>query len=470
MTPQRPRGRAKTAVELAVELDRVEGALDVAHARARAALTTESPPALRMAPLTTVHPSAANPRKAFGADQLAELTASIRQDGVLQPLLVRPAPPGTVVDGGGDGDGEHFEIVAGERRWRAAGDAGLTHVPIVVRQMSDVEVRRAMVAENVQRADLTPLEEAAGYRALLDVDPDATPDLIADLVGRSRSWVFQRLQLLKLRSDAMAALDAGRISAGHAVELARLEPGVQRRALDWLEQCDWRLSVREIQHWIGHHVRVPVPAGCVPVADRWTVSREQRSNDVLAVDAFHEITSGDAECAHAVDAMVALGSQRGRRMRICPRTSRCEQHWGEHFSGLRARAEAEKKWEAERQKWERERKRDERWRTETLPDLHAAVAEGTWPVGVMMTVVLEVMRSEFRHNVECPPGLEPLHEAAWLAIFGAGVPSEDVVRNRLAVLGLHLDRRGRIKEMPTARTELAEAPASRTQSSATTPA
>ena len=465
MTPRRPRGRAKTAED----------------ARARAALTTESPPALRMAPLTTVHPSSANPRKAFGADQLAELTASIRQDGVLQPLLVRPAPPGTVVDGDGD-DGEHFEIVAGERRWRAAGDAGLTHVPIVVRQMSDVEVRRAMVTENIQRADLTPLEEAAGYRALLDVDPDATPDLIADLVGRSKSWVFQRLQLLKLRSDAMAALDAGRISAGHAVELARLEPGVQRRALDWLEQCDWRLSVREIQRWIGHHVRVPVPAGCVPVADQWTVSGEQRGKDVLAADAFHEF-DGDAECAHAVDAMVALGSQRGRRMRICPRTSRCEQHWGEHFSGLRARAETKKKWEAERQKrdrqWERDRKRAERWRTEILPDLHAAVAEGTWPVDVMIQVVLEVMRSEFRHhNVERPPGLEPLHEAAWLAIFGGGVASEDVVRNRLAVLGLHLDRRGRIEMMrqadpdvqTTARTELAEAPASRTQSSATTPA
>ena len=178
--------------------------------------------ALRQLPINFVGRSKLNPRTTFDAAEIAELAASIRQDGILQPLLVRPTPATAGLEG------ERYEIIAGERRWRAAGQAGLMEVPAIVRSMSDLEVMRAMVVENVQRASLSPLEECAGYRALLDADPDATPDRIAEMVGRSRSWIYQRLQLGKLEPEPLEALRKGRITAGHAVEIARLGAADQR--------------------------------------------------------------------------------------------------------------------------------------------------------------------------------------------------------------------------------------------------
>lgn len=155
----------------------------------------------QMVPVERLAPSAYQPRTRLDEAKVAELAASVAEKGVLQPLLVRPS-----------GDG--FEIVAGERRFRAAQRAGLSSVPVVVRELSDQETLEVAIVENLQREDLTALEEAQAYRRLLDFGMDQAA--VAKAVGKSRSAVANTLRLLSLPEEARSALDAGEISAGHA--------------------------------------------------------------------------------------------------------------------------------------------------------------------------------------------------------------------------------------------------------------
>lgn len=141
------------------------------------------------------------PRQTFEPEALAELAQSIRDKGVLQPLLLRPR-------------GERFEIVAGERRWRAAQLAGLSEVPVVIRDLSDRDALEIAIVENLQREDLGPLEEARAYQALLDQGHNQ--EGVARAVGKGRSTVANALRLLTLPGAALQALEAGEISAGHA--------------------------------------------------------------------------------------------------------------------------------------------------------------------------------------------------------------------------------------------------------------
>lgn len=145
--------------------------------------------------------SAFQPRRRLDPATIAELAASIADKGVLQPLLVRPAAGG-------------YEIVAGERRFRAAQQAGLKTVPAVVKTLSDRDTLEIAIIENLQREDLTPVEEARAFQQLLDFG--LTQDGVAKAVGKSRSAVANTLRLLKLEDAALEALEAGRISAGHA--------------------------------------------------------------------------------------------------------------------------------------------------------------------------------------------------------------------------------------------------------------
>ena len=153
--------------------------------------------------LNEIEPNRAQPRKDFNDKALAELADSIAQHGVLQPLLVRPIP------GGG------YQIVAGERRWRAARMAGLSELPAVIRDLSDAEMMELALIENLQREDLTPIEEARGYKALID-EYGLTQDEIAKTVGKSRPAITNALRLLHLPQEALDLLAAGKISAGHA--------------------------------------------------------------------------------------------------------------------------------------------------------------------------------------------------------------------------------------------------------------
>jgi ParB family chromosome partitioning protein len=165
----------------------------------------------RKAPIEFLRPNPRNPRKAFREDELDELAASIHERGVIQPVIVRPVP--RIADA--------YEIIAGERRWRAAQRAGLHEIPIVVIDVSDREALELAIVENVQRADLNALEEANGY-AQLGVDYKYSHADIARIVGKSRSHVTNTLRLTGLPEHSRALLADGKITAGHARALLAL--------------------------------------------------------------------------------------------------------------------------------------------------------------------------------------------------------------------------------------------------------
>ncbi|WP_204115023.1 ParB/RepB/Spo0J family partition protein [Shimia biformata] len=156
-------------------------------------------------PIEKVFPNPDQPRRTFTADQLDELTASIKEKGVIQPLIVRNRP-------GHEGE---YEIVAGERRWRASQRAGLHALPIILREYSDTEVLEVAIIENIQRADLNPVEEAAGYRQLMDKFGH-TQEKLSEALGKSRSHIANLMRLLNLPEPVQEMLKNGELSAGHA--------------------------------------------------------------------------------------------------------------------------------------------------------------------------------------------------------------------------------------------------------------
>ena len=158
----------------------------------------------KLVPIDTVNASPLNPRKSFSPIELDELATSIKQRGVVQPLIVRPAP-------GGNG----YELVAGERRWRAAQQAGVHQVPVLIRELGDKEVLELAIIENVQRSDLNAIEEAVGYNDLVE-QFGYNQDELAKIIGKSRSHLTNTLRLLKLPDTVQTLVREGAISAGHA--------------------------------------------------------------------------------------------------------------------------------------------------------------------------------------------------------------------------------------------------------------
>lgn len=178
-----------------------EAALDSPEAPAGAAPA----PGPMETPIELIRRNPDQPRRTFTEAQIDELADSIREKGVLQPILVRPAP-------GAPGE---FQIVAGERRWRAAQKAGLATIPALVRELDDRQVLEIGIVENIQRADLNPVEEALGYRALMERF-GRTQEALSQIVGKSRSHVANTLRLLNLPEPVRDHLVEGRLSAGHA--------------------------------------------------------------------------------------------------------------------------------------------------------------------------------------------------------------------------------------------------------------
>lgn len=160
---------------------------------------------LRSLPIAFLHPNPLQPRKHFDESEIAGLSDSIRMKGVLQPILVRPIA----------GRADAYEIVAGERRWRAAQRAKLHDVPVVIRELADDEALELAIIENVQRSDLNPLEEANAYRSLIDRF-GYTQERLASEVGKSRSHVANTLRLIRLPETVQAFIREGKLSAGHA--------------------------------------------------------------------------------------------------------------------------------------------------------------------------------------------------------------------------------------------------------------
>lgn len=190
----------------------------------------------RTLPVAFLSPNRQQPRKRFSEDGLSDLAASIEEKGVLQPILVRPIA----------GKVDAYEIVAGERRWRAAQIAKLHDVPVVVRELSDSDALEIAIIENVQRADLNAIEEAAAYRELMERF-EYTQDKVAKQVGKSRSHIANTMRLLNLPDSVREMVVDGRLSAGHARTLIG-SPDAEARALEIIAQA---LNVREAEKKIA---------------------------------------------------------------------------------------------------------------------------------------------------------------------------------------------------------------------------
>jgi ParB family chromosome partitioning protein len=183
-------------------------------------------------PIEQVQPNPDQPRRTFAEDALQELATSIAEKGIIQPLIVRAV----------SGKSDVYEIVAGERRWRAAQIAKLHDVPVVVRDYNDTEVLEIAIIENIQRADLNPVDEAAGYKQLMDRFGH-TQDQMATALGKSRSHIANVLRLLNLPEEVQNYLVSGQLSAGHARALVGHDQAVQLAR----EVLQRKLSVREIE-------------------------------------------------------------------------------------------------------------------------------------------------------------------------------------------------------------------------------
>lgn len=191
---------------------------------------TESPEAVTLK-LTEIEPNRDQPRKIFDEEALSELAESISKHGLIQPIVVRPLSSGS------------YQIIAGERRWRACRMAGLSRVPVVIKEIDDKKQYEIALVENLQRENLNPVEEAKGYRALMDM-LSLTQEQAAVRVGKQRSTVANALRLLSLEEEELTALSEGKITAGHARALLSVSGDIRK---EMLKAAITGASVRELE-------------------------------------------------------------------------------------------------------------------------------------------------------------------------------------------------------------------------------
>lgn len=183
--------------------------------------------------VSEIEPNRNQPRKYFSGEAIAALAQSIREHGILQPILVRPLPTGS------------YQIVAGERRWRAAKMLGLSEVPVTIKEMSDIETAQIAIIENLQRENLNPIEEAEGYRDLIE-NYGMTQEQIAKMVGKSRSAIANAIRILSLPEAVHRMLESGDLSVGHAKALLALTDTYT--IVDTAEKaCNGGMTVRQIE-------------------------------------------------------------------------------------------------------------------------------------------------------------------------------------------------------------------------------
>lgn len=285
--------------------------------------------AVRPLLLSDLHAAPWNARRSFDEASLAELKASIEQHGILVPLIVRP-----------DGNKAGYEIVAGHRRFMAAGLAKLAAVPADVRELSDEEAREIGMVDNLQREDLTALDEAEGYQQIFALAGEAgrrlTPAALAAKIGKPEGYVRLRLRLLTLDEAARSALREGRIVLGHAIELARLEAAAQKEVVSWLltdrfggrpRREDQIPGVRELKRHILDEVLlelreapfdtkdaqlVPAAGSCVDCPKR-TGNAKLLFADVRDKDICTDPVCFRAKVARLVDVTVAALTAKGEK-------------------------------------------------------------------------------------------------------------------------------------------------------------
>jgi ParB family chromosome partitioning protein len=223
----------------------------------------------RTVPIEFVARSPRNPRRYFDESELQDLAGSIRQHGIVQPVVVRTV--GT----------DRFEIIAGERRWRAAQLAGLVQIPVIVRDVDDRTALELAIVENVQRADLNPLEEALGYEQLI-AEHGYTQNDLGEIIGKSRSHVANSLRLLKLPDPVRDMLADGSLSAGHARALVSTpDPVVLAKTI-----AQKGMSVRDAEKLAQNHIKAqqaPAPAEVRESKDSDTIALERSLSDRLGL-------------------------------------------------------------------------------------------------------------------------------------------------------------------------------------------
>jgi ParB family chromosome partitioning protein len=215
---------------------------------APSAAPAESAGGVRQIPVELIQPNPYQPRRTFQADRLEELAASIRASGVVQPILVRPA--------GGSG-AERFEVVAGERRWRASKQAGLATIPAIVQNISNDRLLEIALIENIQREDLNPIETAQAFEQL-SRDFGLTHEQIAQRTGKDRATITNFLRLLKLASEVQVMVAEGSLTMGHAKVLVGLEADVQRKIAHKI--VDQGLTVRAVEKLVSPKQDAPSKA------------------------------------------------------------------------------------------------------------------------------------------------------------------------------------------------------------------
>jgi ParB family transcriptional regulator, chromosome partitioning protein len=224
----------------------------------------------RMVPIEFVSRNPKNPRRYFDEAELHDLAASIRQHGIVQPVVARTV--GT----------ERYEIIAGERRWRAAQLAGLIEIPLIVRDVDDKTALEIAIVENVQRADLNPLEEALGYEQLI-AEHGYTQNDLGEIIGKSRSHVANSLRLLKLPESVRGLLAGGSLSAGHARALVSTsDPAALAKTI-----VSKGMSVRDAERLAQNDIKAqsePHPAPARDGKDSDTVALERTLSDTLGLD------------------------------------------------------------------------------------------------------------------------------------------------------------------------------------------
>lgn len=243
-------GEAVTAV--AAETQMIDSIKSMVASAAAESLSTATPApvvasggdmsAAIQLPVSQLQPGRFQPRRHFSPEALAELSESIARHGIMQPIVVRVVEKNL------------YEIIAGERRWRASKQAGLTAVPVIIRELSDTEALELALIENIQRADLNPLEEAAGYQRLMD-EFGYTQEKLSAEVGKSRSHIANLLRLLKLPESIKARIDSGELTMGHARAIL-----MAKKPEELVQQIiAVGLSVRQAEEWAKHGGPAPQP-------------------------------------------------------------------------------------------------------------------------------------------------------------------------------------------------------------------
>jgi ParB/RepB/Spo0J family partition protein len=421
-------------------------------------------------------PSPTNPRKSIDAGRLQELAQSIRSQGVIQPILLRPWPeshrklPAPDVS---------YEVVVGERRYRAALLAGLTSIPAVCRELTDAQVEEIQVIENLQREDISALEEAEGYRQLMRSNKGGVA-AVAARIGKSEKYVYDRVKLLDLTKAAAELLRSGKITNGHAILLARLTPAQQATAIDEYKGGLWEpemalfhldesgraplkaRSVRELAGWIDQHVRFDAKAADVPqlfpetfavvtqaaeaaekvvhITEEYSVHPDARGeNHILGPRSWKRADGSNKKaktCEHAITGVVVVGPGRGEAFKVCTAKKACRTHWAEEQREAKAAANrrakdtgsGEDRYKKEQERGEAEEAKEnaarDRWR-KAAPTILAAVAAAVKKApakatGFLAELLLKTEELRFGYGSPRPPALGTIVR---------GRSAEDLVRH-----------------------------------------